>query len=126
VCLQNLLCFRDSHIYQTNLHLENPEADCERFLQQPLDEVAAAHLRLLIQLIHEQVLINAFKGCVFQIFLCFHSCHVVGCTVCNSVRMSFCTCKLSEDNLCFNCSFVSGSIEFRIRRVRHVAGTQIT
>jgi len=45
IVASNLLCFRDSHIYQTSLHLENPEPECEKFLAQPLDELAAAHLR---------------------------------------------------------------------------------
>ena len=43
--LATLLSFQDSHATKHQLQLENPEADVERILDNPIDELVAAHLR---------------------------------------------------------------------------------
>jgi len=43
--LSSLLSFQDSHITSSKLQLQEPESAVERMLEQPLDEVVAAHLR---------------------------------------------------------------------------------
>ena len=43
--LAALLSFKDSHIANPKLQLEEPEAAVERVLDPPLDEMIAAHLR---------------------------------------------------------------------------------
>jgi len=43
--LGDLLSFRDSHIANPKLQISDPEAQVERVLDQPLDEMVAAHLR---------------------------------------------------------------------------------
>jgi len=40
-----LLSFRDAHVYNRSLQLQQPEAECEKWFQQPMDELAAAHLK---------------------------------------------------------------------------------
>jgi len=40
-----LLSFRDAHVYNPNLQLQQPEPECEKWFQQPMDELAAAHLK---------------------------------------------------------------------------------
>jgi len=40
-----LLCFRDVHVYHRTLQLQSPEEECEKWFQQPMDELIAAHLR---------------------------------------------------------------------------------
>lgn len=40
-----LLSFRDAHVYNRTLQLQQPEAECEKWFQQPMDELAAAHLK---------------------------------------------------------------------------------
>lgn len=40
-----LLSFRDAHVYNHNLQLQHPEAECEHWFQPPMDELAAAHLK---------------------------------------------------------------------------------
>ncbi|XP_013417520.1 PCI domain-containing protein 2-like [Lingula anatina] len=43
--LGELLSFKHPHIANSRLQLERPEAPCERFFEQPWDELVAAHLR---------------------------------------------------------------------------------
>ena len=43
--LATLLSFQDSHATKHQLQIENPEADVERVLDNPIDELVAAHLR---------------------------------------------------------------------------------
>eukprot|EP00088_Acartia_fossae_P047751 TRINITY_DN5185_c0_g1_i5.p1 TRINITY_DN5185_c0_g1~~TRINITY_DN5185_c0_g1_i5.p1 ORF type:complete len:409 (-),score=81.85 TRINITY_DN5185_c0_g1_i5:484-1683(-) len=43
--LANLLSFEDSHITSPKLQIQEPESAVERMLEQPLDEVVAAHIR---------------------------------------------------------------------------------
>jgi hypothetical protein len=43
--LSSLLSFEDSHITSPKLQIQEPESAVERTLEQPLDEVVAAHLR---------------------------------------------------------------------------------
>ena len=43
--LAALLSFRDSHIANPRLQIPDPEAQVERVLDPPLDEMVAAHLR---------------------------------------------------------------------------------
>ena len=43
--LSELLSFQHAHIQSQKLHLEFPERECEKRLDQPWDEVVAAHLR---------------------------------------------------------------------------------
>jgi len=43
--LAELLSFRDSHIANPRLHVPDPEAQVERMLDPPLDEMVAAHVR---------------------------------------------------------------------------------
>jgi len=45
-----LLSFRDAHVYSRNLQLQQPEAECEKWFQQPMDELAAAHLKYVLRL----------------------------------------------------------------------------
>jgi len=40
-----LLSFQDGHVNSRALHIEDPEAQVERVVDQPLDEMVAAHLR---------------------------------------------------------------------------------
>ena len=43
--LAELLSFRDSHVANPRLHVPDPEAQVERMLDPPLDEMVAAHVR---------------------------------------------------------------------------------
>ena len=43
--LATLLSFQDSHVAKSQLHLESPEDEVERILDNPIDELVAAHLR---------------------------------------------------------------------------------
>jgi len=43
--LSELLSFRDSHVANPRLHVPDPEAQVERMLDPPLDEMVAAHVR---------------------------------------------------------------------------------
>lgn len=43
--LQELLSFNHVHVYNPRLRIANPEAQCERWFEQPWDEVVAAHLK---------------------------------------------------------------------------------
>jgi len=43
--LSNLLSFDDPHITSSRLQIQDPESAVERMLDQPLDEVVAAHIR---------------------------------------------------------------------------------
>jgi hypothetical protein len=45
--LQDYLSFRHGHVASSKLKLENPESFVERVLEPPLDEIVAAHLRLV-------------------------------------------------------------------------------
>ena len=48
ICLlQDYLSFRHGHVASSKLKLENPESSVERVLEPPLDEIVAAHLRLV-------------------------------------------------------------------------------
>ena len=46
--LQEYLSFRHGHVASSKLKLENPESSVERVLEPPLDEIVAAHLRLVM------------------------------------------------------------------------------
>ena len=51
ICLlQDYLSFRHGHVASSKLKLENPESSVERVLEPPLDEIVAAHLRLVMNL----------------------------------------------------------------------------
>lgn len=43
--LATYLSFKDSHVTKPQLQIENPEAEVERVLDSPIDELVAAHLR---------------------------------------------------------------------------------
>jgi hypothetical protein len=49
ICLlQEYLSFRHGHVASSKLNLESPESAVERVLEPPLDEMVAAHLRLVM------------------------------------------------------------------------------
>ena len=43
--LADLLSFQDNHVLKPQLQLESPEAEVERILEEPINELVAAHLR---------------------------------------------------------------------------------
>ena len=43
--LATLLSFQDSHVTKSQLQLENPDRQVSAVLQEPIDELVAAHLR---------------------------------------------------------------------------------
>ncbi len=45
--LATLLSFQDSHVTKSQLQIENPEAEVERVLDNPIDELVAAHIRAI-------------------------------------------------------------------------------
>jgi len=46
--LQDFLSFRHGHVDSSKLKLENPESSVEGILEPLLDEIVAAHLRLIM------------------------------------------------------------------------------
>lgn len=48
----------DKHIMNRNLYLQNPESAVERQLDQPIDEIVSAHLKVLYYLGCERMFFN--------------------------------------------------------------------
>ena len=64
-----LLSFSHSHIANARLRVEAPEAVCSRFMAQPFDEMVAAHIKVIINVIFSM---NTAKFGFFQ-FSCNHA-----------------------------------------------------
>ncbi len=45
--MKELLSFQHVHIQNPKLQLEKPEQQCERWFEQPWDELVAGHLRYI-------------------------------------------------------------------------------
>lgn len=59
-----LLSFSHSHIANARLRVEAPEAVCSRFMAQPFDEMVAAHIKVIINVIFSM---NTAKFVFFSI-----------------------------------------------------------
>lgn len=43
---QDYMSFQNSHVKSSQLQIPNPEAEVEMYLDPPVDEIVAAHIRL--------------------------------------------------------------------------------